>query len=223
MSWAQAPPRAALPVVRGVVALVESLKLGFRAMQIAANSQISAGRSSRRSAGWLDPDRHRRAGPRDRPLLRGPGRLTSLIKDELDSAFLFWLVEGILRIAILIGYMSRSAACPVDPPRVQVPRRGAQDDLLLRGRRRAHPERASALLAPPPALRHQLPAAPGRAGRLRLRPDRPARVVLAGRLARSRHPAGRRPRLRAHQVGRPQPRTGLGAGRSCGRGSCSSA
>jgi uncharacterized protein YqhQ len=34
-----------------------------------------------------------------------PVGLTSLIKDELGSAYLFWLVEGILRTAIFIGYI----------------------------------------------------------------------------------------------------------------------
>ena len=34
-----------------------------------------------------------------------PVGLTSLIKDELGSAFLFWLVEGVLRTAIFVGYI----------------------------------------------------------------------------------------------------------------------
>ena len=31
--------------------------------------------------------------------------LTSLIKDQLDSSFLFWLVEGLIRTAIFLGYL----------------------------------------------------------------------------------------------------------------------
>jgi uncharacterized protein YqhQ len=34
-----------------------------------------------------------------------PVGLTSLIKDQLGSAFLFWLIEGLLRTAIFIGYI----------------------------------------------------------------------------------------------------------------------
>jgi uncharacterized protein YqhQ len=34
-----------------------------------------------------------------------PVGLTSLIKDQLDSSFLFWLVEGIVRTAIFLGYL----------------------------------------------------------------------------------------------------------------------
>ena len=41
VSWAKRHRVLRLPVVRGVVALVESLKLGFGAMRIAANSQIT--------------------------------------------------------------------------------------------------------------------------------------------------------------------------------------
>jgi uncharacterized protein YqhQ len=34
-----------------------------------------------------------------------PVGLTSLIKDELGSSFLFWLIEGIVRTAIFLGYL----------------------------------------------------------------------------------------------------------------------
>jgi uncharacterized protein YqhQ len=34
-----------------------------------------------------------------------PVGLTSLIKDELGSSLLFWLVEGVLRTAIFLGYL----------------------------------------------------------------------------------------------------------------------
>ena len=35
-----------------------------------------------------------------------PVALTSLFKEQLGSAFLFWLVEGVLRTAIFLGYLS---------------------------------------------------------------------------------------------------------------------
>ena len=34
-----------------------------------------------------------------------PVAATSLVKDELDSSVLFWIVEGFLRVAILVGYI----------------------------------------------------------------------------------------------------------------------
>jgi uncharacterized protein YqhQ len=34
-----------------------------------------------------------------------PVGLTSLIKDQLNSSFLFWLVEGIVRTSIFLGYL----------------------------------------------------------------------------------------------------------------------
>jgi uncharacterized protein YqhQ len=40
------------------------------------------------------------------PFFVVPVGLTSLIKDELGSSLLFWLVEGVLRTAIFIGYLA---------------------------------------------------------------------------------------------------------------------
>ena len=106
VSWAKSHRVLRLPVVRGVVALVESLKLGFRAMRIAANSQIT------------DEDEIEEIGGLAWTLtVIGalvlaiglffviPVAATSLIKDALDSAVLFWIVEGVLRVAILVGYI----------------------------------------------------------------------------------------------------------------------
>ncbi len=41
-----------------------------------------------------------------------PVGLTSLIKDQLGSALLFWLVEGVLRTAIFIGYIVAISRLP---------------------------------------------------------------------------------------------------------------
>ena len=62
---------------------------------------------------------------------------TSLIKDQLGSSLLFWLVEGILRTAIFIGYLVGDQPPARPAAGVRVPRRRAQDDLLLRGGRPA--------------------------------------------------------------------------------------
>jgi uncharacterized protein YqhQ len=106
VSWAKRHRFLRLPVIRGVVALGESLKIGFRALAISANAQ-------------LDPDEQEEIGGFTWGLTIAlslvlaiglffviPVGATSLIKDWLGSAFLFWLVEGILRTAIFIGYIA---------------------------------------------------------------------------------------------------------------------
>ena len=44
VSWTKRHRLLRVPVVRGVVALAESLKIGFRALGISANAQMPAGR-----------------------------------------------------------------------------------------------------------------------------------------------------------------------------------
>jgi uncharacterized protein YqhQ len=105
VSWAKRNRVLRWPVIRGVVALGESLKIGFKALAISANAQ-------------LDPEEEEEIGgwmwgvtiALSLALAVGlffvvPVGATSLIKDQLGSAFLFWLVEGVLRTAIFIGYI----------------------------------------------------------------------------------------------------------------------
>ncbi len=103
-----------LPVVRGVVALAGSLGIGMQALAISANAQIPPEEGA-------DPD----AEPED--LISGgvwfgtvlislvfavglffvaPVGLTSLVRNQLGSSWLFWLVEGLLRTAIFLGYLT---------------------------------------------------------------------------------------------------------------------
>jgi uncharacterized protein YqhQ len=107
VSWAKRHRVLRLPVVRGVVALVESLRLGFRAMRIAANAQITEEDSLEEVGGlaWT------LTVVGALVLAIGlffvvPVGLTSLIKDVLASPVVFWLVEGLLRVAILVGYIA---------------------------------------------------------------------------------------------------------------------
>ncbi len=106
--WARRHRLWRVPVIRGVVALGESLKIGFRALAISANAQIEEDEEGNREeiGGWM-------WGLTiflSLALAVGlffviPVGLTSLIKDQLGNAFLFWLVEGVLRTAIFIGYI----------------------------------------------------------------------------------------------------------------------
>jgi uncharacterized protein YqhQ len=95
-----------LPIIRGVVALGGSLVIGFRALEVSANAQ-------------LPPEEEAQEIPRG--VWAGtvvvalafaivlffliPVGLTSLIKGQLGSSVLFWLVEGVVRTGIFLGYL----------------------------------------------------------------------------------------------------------------------
>ena len=107
VSWAKRNRVLRWPVIRGIVALGESLKIGFRALAISANAQLSDEDGAEPIGGltWAFTIVLSLA------LAIGlffvvPVSATSLIKDQLGSAVLFWLVEGILRTAIFIGYLA---------------------------------------------------------------------------------------------------------------------
>jgi len=94
-----------LPIVRGVVALVESMAIGFKALGISANAQLPEDEQEISGGMW--------AGTVLVALVLAiglffvvPVGLTSLIKDQLGSSLLFWLVEGVLRTTIFLGYIA---------------------------------------------------------------------------------------------------------------------
>jgi uncharacterized protein YqhQ len=106
-----------LPVVRGVVALGGSLAIGFRALEISANAQLPPAEAA--------GDGTSEGGGESEEIPKGvwagtvivaivlavalffllPVGLTSLIKHQLGSSVLFWLVEGIVRTTIFLAYM----------------------------------------------------------------------------------------------------------------------
>src|ERR671910_805990 len=98
VSWAKKSKILRLPVIRGVVALAESLKIGFRALGISANAQLEDEEDAEPIGGVM-------WGVTIGLFFVIPVGATSLIKDELGSSLLFWLVEGVLRTAIFIGYI----------------------------------------------------------------------------------------------------------------------
>jgi uncharacterized protein YqhQ len=104
VSWTKRHRALRWPVIRGVVALVESLNIGFKALGLSANAQLPEEEEPISGAMWI--------GTIAVALLFAVGLffvvpvgLTSLFKDQLGSAFLFWLVEGIVRTAIFLGYI----------------------------------------------------------------------------------------------------------------------
>ncbi|MDQ6820451.1 MAG: DUF1385 domain-containing protein [Actinomycetota bacterium] len=103
--WAKRRRIFRLPVVRGVVALVESLGIGLRALGISANAQLE-GEGQEISGGvW--------AGTVVIALLFAiglffvvPVGVTSLFRHQIGSSVLFWAIEGVLRTAIFLGYLA---------------------------------------------------------------------------------------------------------------------
>lgn len=113
--WAKRHRLWRLPVLRGVVALGESLKIGFRALAISANAQMEEDEEGHKEeiGGWI----WGATIVLSLALAVGlffvvPVGLTSLIKDQLGSPFLFWLIEGLLRTAIFIGYLVAISRLP---------------------------------------------------------------------------------------------------------------
>ena len=101
-AWTRRSPLLRLPVVRGFVALVQSLRIGVRALGLAANAQLREDEPPISRATWA------LAVFSGLALAVGlffvvPVALTSLI--PLESALLFWLVEGAVRTAIFLAYL----------------------------------------------------------------------------------------------------------------------
>jgi uncharacterized protein YqhQ len=113
--WAKRHRLWRVPVLRGVVALGESLKIGFRALAISANAQMEEDDEGNKEeiGGFVWGT----TIVLSMALAIGlffvvPVGLTSLIKDQLGNAFLFWLIEGALRTAIFVGYIVAISRLP---------------------------------------------------------------------------------------------------------------
>jgi uncharacterized protein YqhQ len=103
-SWARRRRVYRLPVIRGVVALVESLAIGMRALGLSANAQLPEDEQEISGGAWV--------GAMIVASLFAiglffvvPVGLTSLIKHQLGSSVAFWAVEGVVRTAIFLGYL----------------------------------------------------------------------------------------------------------------------
>ncbi|HEX9480625.1 MAG TPA: DUF1385 domain-containing protein [Solirubrobacteraceae bacterium] len=112
-----------LPVIRGIVALGGSLAIGFRALEVSANAQLPPAESKDGEGnGAREGEEEGEAQEIPKVVWAGtvvvalalsivlffliPVGLTSLIKDQLHSSLLFWLIEGTLRTAIFLGYLT---------------------------------------------------------------------------------------------------------------------
>ncbi len=114
-----------LPIVRGVVALGESLAIGFRALSVSANAQLPPADPGE-GAVEADKKKGEEEGEGEQAIPAAvwagtvvvsvvfaiglfflvPVGITSLIKGDIgNNSVLFWLVEGLIRTAIFLGYM----------------------------------------------------------------------------------------------------------------------
>jgi uncharacterized protein YqhQ len=108
-----------LPIVRGVVALGGSMAIGFRALEVSANAQLSPEAASQEEIPNQEESQEAQEIPK--AVWAGtvviavalsivlffliPVGLTSLIKGQLHSSVLFWVIEGLIRTTIFLGYM----------------------------------------------------------------------------------------------------------------------
>jgi uncharacterized protein YqhQ len=105
VSWTRRHRAYRWPLIRGVVAMAESLAIGMRALSISAGAQLPEGEQEQLSgATWT--------GAVVVAVVFAIGvffvlpiGITSLIKHQLGSSFTFWLIEGIVRTAIFLGYL----------------------------------------------------------------------------------------------------------------------
>ena len=108
VSWTKRHRLLRLPLVRGVVALAESLKIGFRALGISANAQVPPGEDGEEKelggGAWI--------GTVVFALLFAvglffllPAGLTNLFSDSIPNGFVFVLIEKLIRISIFLAYL----------------------------------------------------------------------------------------------------------------------
>jgi len=104
VSWMKRYPVLKLPVLRGVVALVESLVIGIRALTISANESLG--------------EEEEELGKKELALtlvvavafavglfFLAPLFLTGIFKGQLGTGFAFWVVEGLVRVGIFVAYL----------------------------------------------------------------------------------------------------------------------
>jgi uncharacterized protein YqhQ len=93
-----------LPVIRGVVALFESLAIGFKALGISANAQLPEGEEEISSKAWTGTIVFALALSVGLFFLL-PAAITSLSGAGDDNGIVFVVVEKLIRISIFLGYL----------------------------------------------------------------------------------------------------------------------
>jgi len=112
-SWARRHRVYRLPIVRGVVALAESLAIGLRALGISANAQLPEGEGEQVSGTtWVVAIVIAVAFAVGLFFIVPLG-LAGLVRNNVGhSSVLFWVAEGALRTAIFLGYLALLTRVP---------------------------------------------------------------------------------------------------------------
>ncbi len=112
-SWARRHRAYRLPIVRGVVALAESLAIGLRALAISANAQLPEGEGEQVSgATWVVTIAIAVAFAVGLFFVVPLG-LAGIVRNHVGhSSVLFWAAEGALRTAIFLGYLALLTRVP---------------------------------------------------------------------------------------------------------------
>src|ERR671934_1947168 len=104
VSWLKRHRLLRLPLVRGVVALVESLKIGLQALGISTNAQLDEEDQQVSGAAW--------GGTVAFSLVFAVGLffllpvgITSLFRHHISNSIEFVLIEKAIRISIFVGYL----------------------------------------------------------------------------------------------------------------------
>ena len=104
VSWVKRHRVLRWPIIRGVVALAESLKIGFRALGISAEAQAAGHEEEIGKGMWVGTIIFSLALAIGLFFLL-PAGITSLFKDSLPNSFVFVVVEKLIRIGIFLGYL----------------------------------------------------------------------------------------------------------------------
>ena len=115
VSWTKRHRVLRVPVVRGVVALAESLKIGFRALGISANAQMPPDEEGAQQdiggGAWM--------GTVAFALLFAvglfflvPAGITNLASGWIPNGFVFVVIEKLIRISIFLAYLALISRMP---------------------------------------------------------------------------------------------------------------
>jgi uncharacterized protein YqhQ len=108
VSWTKRHRLLRLPVIRGVVALAESLKIGFRALGISANAQVppddEGGKQQIGGGAWVATIVFALLFAVALFFLL-PAGLTNIFSDQIPNSIVFVVIEKLVRISIFLGYL----------------------------------------------------------------------------------------------------------------------
>jgi uncharacterized protein YqhQ len=104
VSYMKRYPVLKLPVLRGVTALVESLVVGVRALTISANQSLGE-EGQELSGREIGVTLFIALAFAILVFFLAPLGITRLFRAQLGSGFLFWLVEGLVRVTIFVIYL----------------------------------------------------------------------------------------------------------------------